>query len=353
MAAVGEIVCDKYSAPISAWAAESIARIRAMAPAELQQYAESPPGKGWGVIYVGLNVFNGKPYTGLHGHNTAGVSVYRSRWKHHVTNHLLHNKFRNGITKWGPSAFVWLILSRVSTELLNDAEIAMIAKLDSVKNGYNTEMGGAGNAKSMRGLEAIRAASREPTKRQKHRDSSLDQWKDPEFKERQHASRKRSWTKPERKEAASVTQKALWTPEYTSKMSAKRVVTNAQPETKKKIGDASKRTWQAPGHRDKMVQIRKDSYKGEAGAALKEVIGKNSTTMWKNPEYRKAKTNEINVWRNDDAVRAKRRATILKKRELVLLNCTTEAERKKKIKQYASTDLTQARTFAASGAKHV
>lgn len=44
-----------------------------------------------------------------------------------------------------------------------------------------------------------------------------------------------------------------------------------------------------------------------------------------------------------------KRATILKKREATLAKCTTEAERKKKIKQYKRADQTQARVFAAAG----
>lgn len=352
MATVEEIVSDKCSAPISAWAAESIARIRAMAPAELQQYAESPPGEDWGVIYVGVNIFNGKPYVGLHSHGKGGQSAYRVRWKKHAIGKE-YTKFKNGMKKWGHLAFVWLILDRVPCCFLADTEIATIAKLDSIKNGYNTSVGGAGTPRLISGLEAIRAANRDPEKRQKQRDIALDKWKDPSFKERQTASRKRAWTKPERKEAASTAQKALWTPEHRAMMSAKRVVSNAQPETKKKIGDASKRAWEAEGHHEKMCQIRQEAYKGEAGAARKDAASGWFKKMWKGDEYRDKKTKEINVWRNSDSVRAQRRATILKKREVTLSKCTTESERKKKIRQWKKTDNLQVRTFAAAGIKRV
>ena len=352
MATVEEIVSNKYSAPISAWAAESIARIRAMAPAELQQYAEAPPGEGWGVIYVGLNVFNGKMYAGQHSHGELGQSVYRARWRAHVLVRD-HGKFKNSMKKWGCHAFVWLVLARVPMCLLNDSEIATIALLDSVRNGYNIEDGGSGTPRSAKGLAAIRAANLDPAKIKKHRYASLDKWKDPAYKERQHASRKRAWTKPERKEVASASQKALWTPEYTAAMSAKRIVANARPEVKKKVGDASKRAWQRPGHRDKMCVIRQETYKGKAGAARKKAISERYTKMWENPEYREKKSKHNKAMRNDDAVRAKRRATILKKREASLAKCTTEAERKKKIRQWKKTDNLQARTFAAAGIKQV
>lgn len=342
----------KYAAPISAWAAESVARIRSMAPTELQRYAEDAPGEGWGVIYVGLNVFNGKPYVGLHGHGQLGKSAYRGRWRDHLIAKD-HGKFKNGMKKWGYGAFEWMILSRVPMSLLNAAEIDTIAQLDSMKNGYNTEKGGASVAKSEKGLAALRAANLDPAKIMKHRDSALDQWKDPAFKERQHASRKRAWTKPARKETASTSQKALWTPEYRAMMSAKRVEANAQPATKEKIADAGKRTWQAEGYRDKMCTIRKIAWQGEVGAARKKSASERFSNMWEDDEYREKKTKEINVWRNSDVVRAKRRATILKKREEALAKCTTEAERKKKIKQFKSTDQTQARVFAAAGIKPV
>jgi hypothetical protein len=338
--------------PESTAAAAKIEWVRQHAKPELQKYASEPPGKGFGVVYIGINLVNGKSYVGQHAHGISGKCVKKARWYPHL-GAKTYTKLSFAVKKYGKGAFEWFILCRVVDEApLNDKEVENIAQFDAVCNGYNIQHGGGGKKKSVRGLDALRLAARDPVKRAKHRDDMLSKWKDPVFRENNLKLRNEVLQRPDVKKKKSLSSKAAWLiPGYRERHVAKQKIAQNRESTKKLVAEASKTNWQNPEYANKMKAIRKSTW---ATPGFKQ---KMKSAMSDSKERRQAEDPDLAAreaarllkMRNSDAVRAKRRATILEKRKAVLAACKTESERKKKIRQWKKTDNLQLRTFAASG----
>lgn len=92
-----------------------------------------------GIIYVHKNKLNGKCYVGL----SANKKLVKKRWAN-GEGYSRQKKFYNAIKKYGWDNFEHIILPTIyeTMEALNQAEIDMIAELDSYNSGYNSNIGG-------------------------------------------------------------------------------------------------------------------------------------------------------------------------------------------------------------------
>lgn len=93
------------------------------------------------IIYVAKNDVNGKCYVGK------TIDLHRRKIKHKsdALNHIQNGKFARAIRKYGFEKFSWSILDECQSETeLNEKEKHFIEVFDSIKNGYNSTMGGEG-----------------------------------------------------------------------------------------------------------------------------------------------------------------------------------------------------------------
>jgi len=106
-----------------------------------------------GVIYLALNIFNGKCYVGL-------SDDFVRRKRHHVNPKLWGDShFHRAMRKWGPGAFLWVILERdIPMSELGKRESYWISVYDSFRNGYNQTTGDGRRIHSEQTKEKIRAS---------------------------------------------------------------------------------------------------------------------------------------------------------------------------------------------------
>lgn len=94
------------------------------------------------IVYCFTNAQTGERYVGM------TTKTLSKRWDEHVHNALVKHvpyKFHRAIAKYGKDAFVGHVLQECDDHTqLASAEIAWIAKLDSLRNGYNMTSGGDG-----------------------------------------------------------------------------------------------------------------------------------------------------------------------------------------------------------------
>jgi len=91
-------------------------------------------------IYKIINIINGKIYV---GQTTQSLEERVRKHFSDSKNKIDNNKFHNAIRKYGNDNFKFEIIEIVDNkELLNERECYWINYLDTVKNGYNTLIGG-------------------------------------------------------------------------------------------------------------------------------------------------------------------------------------------------------------------
>ena len=155
---------DDWAAVIKGLA--NLDRILAMVDPELQKYIDTPPGGGKSVIYVAVNIKNGKAYVGKHGHGKDGQSFAASRKKdHEKPQDDRHTYFAYAMRKYGPESFEWYILWHGDASYENDMEVFLISpegvhtrlKADNGW-GYNLMKGGDGGEHSPETIQKIKAA---------------------------------------------------------------------------------------------------------------------------------------------------------------------------------------------------
>jgi group I intron endonuclease len=98
--------------------------------------------KNYGIIYKATNKINGKSYIGQ------TVKPLNKRINNHISealNEINDFYFHKAIRKYGEENFIWEIIAECnSLEELNIAEIKLIKKYYTFKNGYNLTKGGEG-----------------------------------------------------------------------------------------------------------------------------------------------------------------------------------------------------------------
>lgn len=97
-----------------------------------------------GYIYKITNEINQKVYIGK------TLTSLEKRWKRHIYDTYRSDrtncKFHNAIKKYGENNFKMELIGQYDNEILNDKEKYYIQLYDSFKNGYNSTLGGDGNA---------------------------------------------------------------------------------------------------------------------------------------------------------------------------------------------------------------
>lgn len=92
-----------------------------------------------GLIYKATNILNKKCYVG----QTCADFNFRIRSHKYCCNKGLNTKFYNAMRKYGFENFKWEILeNNIPSEFLNMKESEWIQGLNSLKNGYNSTIGG-------------------------------------------------------------------------------------------------------------------------------------------------------------------------------------------------------------------
>lgn len=101
----------KYPCILKSQYHQNVARIEELAPEELQCYVHAPPGKGKAILYVAVNLLDGKMYVGKHAHGKGGRSMWASRGKAHCQPRAeKRSYFANAMRLHGSCSFGWLIV---------------------------------------------------------------------------------------------------------------------------------------------------------------------------------------------------------------------------------------------------
>ena len=155
-------------------------RIRSLADPELQKYIDHPPGVGKSVMYVAVNIKNGKAYVGKHGHCTLGQSFSASRKKDHENpKDDRHTYFAYAMRKYGPESFEWYILWHGDASDEDDMEVFLIspAGVHTRKEdngwGYNLRVGGEGGQHSEETIQKMKAQAKAQKKREEAADPGV------------------------------------------------------------------------------------------------------------------------------------------------------------------------------------
>lgn len=130
------------------------------------QYRSLPPGKGLGVIYIGIAIENGKMYVGRHAHGRGGRSVQSARICEHVGgrgNCLIISR------ACAKRHVLWFIIYHLPEEDLDEAEQYLIQKFNTmVPNGYNIKPGGNTAGFSKAQIAKMKATKADPQWKAKH-----------------------------------------------------------------------------------------------------------------------------------------------------------------------------------------
>ena len=125
--------------------------VRSLGRAELQRFVMEPPGEGFAVIYVFVNIKDGKVYVGKHEHGSIGKSFWSSRYQAH-RRPLSNNKtyWANAMRLHGEDSFEYYIIWHGPQSEVNHEECFWISPLglhaieDLGGCGYNSREGGDG-----------------------------------------------------------------------------------------------------------------------------------------------------------------------------------------------------------------
>ena len=139
-------------------------RIRSFVDQKLQKYIDHPPGVGKSVMYVAVNIKDGKAYVGKHGHCDKGKSFAASRKKDHENPPDDRDTyFADAMRKYGPVSFEWYILWHGDASYEDDMEIFLISpagvhtRLRADNGwGYNLRVGGEGGQHSPESIERMK-----------------------------------------------------------------------------------------------------------------------------------------------------------------------------------------------------
>lgn len=129
-----------------------LAHIRSVAHKDLQKFQKSPPGEGMAIVYVFVNINDGKAYVGKHDGSNNGKSFWKTRRQKHYCPppSIKPTYFVNAMRKHGPDAFEDYILWHGVASDVNEQECFWIGPngLHTIKEdggwGYNTRKGGEG-----------------------------------------------------------------------------------------------------------------------------------------------------------------------------------------------------------------
>ena len=137
----------------------TVSRLRDLQSRRFEQFRTHPPGPGWGVIYVGVAVENGKCYVGKHAHGKKGECVGTARWAKHQ---------RGSGRCWAIQAACrthsvhWFVIDRVPEDLLDERERYWMTEFEGVESGYNLREGGQTGAMSEESIERLKLSMAEP-----------------------------------------------------------------------------------------------------------------------------------------------------------------------------------------------
>jgi hypothetical protein len=140
-------------------------RIHSLADPVLQKYLYIAPGVGKSVIYVAVNVKDGKAYVGKHGHGRHGQSLNASRKSKHENPTASTNTYlANAMRKHGKASFEWFIIWHGDACNEDAQEQFWISPdgLHTVRDnggwGYNLTTGGDGGKMSVSALVKHKAS---------------------------------------------------------------------------------------------------------------------------------------------------------------------------------------------------
>ena len=334
-----------------------VAYVRSLASVELQRFIDEPPGEGMAVIYVFVNLKDGKVYVGKHEHADGGKSFKKSRCHAHLNpKSNAKTYFANAMRKHKKESFKYHIIWRGPGSQVDDQERLWIGPtgLHTIKDhggwGYNTREGGEGGRhvpsviskmKATRSTPEAKAAASERTKAQfaspEARAEVSERVKAQRAKEtpeeRAELNRKisESRSKPEAKAANSErakAQRANETPEQRAEWSRKQSEAHSTPEYTAAASERGKAQWanKTPEERAEV------SERAKAQAAREAAEGKPSLAE-------RGKATQTGNWTDEQraAVAAKIAATAAKKRADKLSTLSGVA-RERQEKKYERAD---------------
>lgn len=320
-----------------------LVKLNAVIDPSLQRWADAPPENGMGVIYVGVNLVNGKMYVGKH---KGTVSVRIQRWNNHLRNCNSGSKLvLRASKKYGESSIAWFVIEYVDAARLNTLEKYWISAdgLDTLApNGYNLTSGGDGGYElSKKTIEKLKDTRNKPEyiESLRKRRSMLRP---------QEAMRKRQRRLMECKDDtereillrkfAKVDKQKDYMKKWNSSRRSSSFVYAADLKLEKRQKDLD--SCHTGEERDKLTLkfLKMDSNKEYAQKVRDGVVVPNSAAM-----AERTRTRLLDEWKTKTpeeiaARSAKRRQTIETRRKQQLDNCSTPKERAKLVKKFASQD---------------
>jgi hypothetical protein len=163
---------------------ERLEQIRKLSNPKLQRFVDDPPGIDTAIIYVFVNVKDGKVYVGKHSHADRGQSFRASRLqKHFRPSNDSNTYFANAMRKHGKDAFEYFIIWHGHDSEVDNKEIFWIGPdgLHTIKDcggwGYNQKDGGKGGRLTPSARLKISESYNRPGVRKKHSESAILQFR--------------------------------------------------------------------------------------------------------------------------------------------------------------------------------
>jgi group I intron endonuclease len=187
-------------------------------------------------VYLIRHKTSGKGYVGQ------SVDINR-RWSEHKSKSSTHPVGR-ALSKYGPSAFDFVVLEECGQEQLNDRETHYIRLLGTLSpGGYNLDSGGSARGEisettRLKLSEAQTAVQAIPGNRLIQSESNKTTWSDPLLRKASSKRAKIQWSDPAKRD--------------------KILEANKRPEVKQAKSDAAKSRWKNdPAYRAKMLSVLK------------------------------------------------------------------------------------------------
>jgi len=246
----------------------------------IQVYADTPPGPGKAVVYVGQCKVTKKLYIGKHNHGRTGRSVRQDRWKPHV-----RNKdspciaLKRAIQCHGSASFVWFVVEHVDEHVVAKRESLWIRSLNTIApNGYNLLSNDDRTAPSEETLERMSAGAKRacavPGRREAMSQQAKHQWavtgyrdnasikmnsfyqtdRGAELKANTSKRMKVVFSDPCVREKLSKSQKQRLEDPETKRTFVERLVgSRSNTTTKQKLSDSKIELWNSDGYRTKFL----------------------------------------------------------------------------------------------------
>ena len=332
-----------------------VAYVRSLTSERLDRFVYEPPGEGMAVIYVFVNLKDGKVYVGKHEHADVGESFKASRCQKHLKpSFSVKTYFANAVRKHGKESFEYHIVWHGPESQVDDQERFWIGPdgLHTIKDndgwGYNTKEGGDGGRLAPSAISKIKATMLTPEFKAAHSELSKARLASPEARAELSERAKAQWanatpeeraewgrkiseaqSKPEFKAAHSELSKARWanaTPEQRAEWSRKQSEAQSKPEAKAAASERGKAQFASPEARAEL------SERGKKQAAREAAEGKPSLGE-------RGKATQTGSWTEEQraAALAKRAATDAKKRADKLSKLEGVA-RERQVKEYEIQD---------------